>query len=209
MPLAAAVAGWVLVSSFPQGQLYRSADRNAPAMALRAEGRIDAPPWAVAEVLMNGWLHPGVMPHLLERRVVAAELCQAGAGDLPGCRRVWVYERYRPPLAGDRDYTYRIEVAHDHLADGGGFAFTWELDDQRGPPPPPGVVRMRFNKGGWWLSPDHQATRYGYRIAVDPGGSVPAWLVNLANKGKVPEIVAAVEEAARRLVQRRAAASPP
>jgi hypothetical protein len=197
MLLAAAV--WTLLASFPQGKLYRSEEEGARVVALRAEGRLAAPPWAVRKVLSTVWLYPGVAPYLVERRVLAADRCQDGARDLPGCRRVWAYERYSPPVVVDRDYVFRVEIATDELDAGGDFEIAWELDPSRGPPPPQDVVRMRRNTGAWRLSPDGDGTRFSYRISADPGGDLPAWVVNAANERQVPSVISSLEESARKL----------
>jgi len=204
-----AAAGWVLVASFPQGRLYRRADDGPSGVALRADGRMDAPAWAVRDVLLEPARHPGVAPYLVARRVVAAERCMDGAAGPPGCKVSWVYERFSPPVASDRDQVLRVEIRRDGLADGTEFELAWELDDGRGSPPPQGVVRTRRNRGAWRVAPDGGATRFSYWLALDPGGDVPAWIVDRGNRTQVPAVIAAVEEAARRLAADRAAASAP
>ena len=47
-------------------------------------------------------------------------------------------------------------------------------------------------------------SRFRYHIDIDPGGSVPSWIVNMANKSQVPSVVAAVEDEAQKLAVRRA-----
>jgi hypothetical protein len=201
---AAAVAAWVLVSSFPQGQLYRSEREGSEVVALRAEGRLKAPAWAVREVLATGWKYDGVSPYLAERKVLAGTECRGGARDLPGCRAVWAYERYDPPVVGSRDYVFRMEVVDDGLEAGGAFELAWALDESRGAPPE-GSTHMRANEGAWRITPDGAETRYAYRIVIDPGGGIPTWVVNMANKSSVPKVIAAVEEEAGKLAAERAA----
>ena len=210
MRLVLAVAAWALVSSFPQGKLYRMEREESDLVALRAEGKLKAPAWAVREVLLHAFENDKISPYLAHRKVLHAEGCRDGAKDLPGCRKVWVYERYEPPLMSPRDYAFRMEVAVDGVDDGGDFELRWEIDERHGAPPE-GAVHMKRNTGGWEISPAGEAeSRFTYRIDADPGGSVASWIVNMANKSQVPAVIAAVEEEARkRALTRTRNAAPP
>src|SRR5512137_276830 len=106
MRTALAVAAWALVSTFQQGQLYRMEREGSAVVALRAEGTLDAPAWAVRDVLLRAFESDRLSPYLAHRKVLHAEGCREGAKDLPGCKKVWVYERYEPPLVGPRDYAF-------------------------------------------------------------------------------------------------------
>jgi hypothetical protein len=210
MRLAVAVATWALVSTFPQGKLYRMEREENDLVALRAEGRIQAPAWAVRDVLRRGFESDRISPYLAQRKVLHAEGCRPGAKDVPGCKKVWVYERYEPPLLSARDYAFLMEVAVDDVDDGGDFELRWQLDERHGAPPE-GAVHMRRNTGAWEISPaGNDESRFIYRIDIDPGGSVAGWIVNMANKSQVPSVIAAVEDEARkRALTRTRSASPP
>jgi hypothetical protein len=203
MRLVLAVAAWALVSTFPQGKLYRMEREDSDLVALRAEGRLQAPAWAVRDVLLHAFESDKISPYLASRKVLHAEGCREGGKDLPGCRKVWVYERYEPPLMSPRDYTFRMEVGADDVDDGGDFQLRWELDDRHGAPPE-GAIHMVRNTGAWEISPGPDGTcRFTYRIDIDPGGSVAGWIVNMANKSQVPSVIAAVEDEARKRVLTR------
>jgi hypothetical protein len=208
MRLVLAVAAWALVSSFPQGKLYRQERPDSDLVALRAEGRFQAPAWAVRHVLLRGFESDRISPYLAHRKVLHAEGCREGSKDLPGCRKVWVYERYEPPLMSPRDYAFRMEVAVDDVDDGGDFELRWTIDEKHGAPPE-GAVHMKRNTGGWEISPvGASESRFTYRIDADPGGSVAGWIVNLANKSQVPSVIAAVEEDAKKLALTRTRSEP-
>jgi hypothetical protein len=200
--LASLAATWILIATFPQGNLYRMEQEGTGVVALRAEGMLRAPAWAVREVLLRGWRYDRISPYLAERRVLHAEGCRDGASELPGCRRVWVYERYDPPIVGTHDYAFRVEIAADDVDRGGDFELDWELDESHGKPPD-GAAHMRVNRGAWELSPAGQRTRFGYRLSADPGGSLPAWMVNIANRSQVPSVISAVEDEAQKLAESR------
>jgi hypothetical protein len=203
MRFVLAVAAWALVSTFPQGKLFRQERPDSDLVALRAEGKFQAPAWAVRQVLLHAFENDRISPYLAHRKVLHAEGCRDGVKDLPGCRKVWVYERYEPPLMSPRDYAFRMEVAVDDVDDGGDFELRWTLDEKHGAPPE-GAIHMKRNTGSWEISPAGASeSRFTYRIDVDPGGSVAGWIVNMANKSQVPSVIAAVEEDARKLALTR------
>jgi hypothetical protein len=198
MRLVLAVAAWAVVSTFPQGKLYRLEREDSDLVALRAEGKLGAPAWAVRDTLLRAFESDKLSPYLAHRKVLHAEGCREGERDLPGCRKVWVYERYDPPLMSPRDYAFLMEVTTDGISDGGDFELRWHLDESHGAPPE-GAVHMRRNTGSWEISPAGEGeSRFVYRIDIDPGGSVASWIVNMANKSQVPSVIAAVEEEARK-----------
>lgn len=209
MRLAIAVAAWALVSTFPQGKLYRLEREESDLVALRAEGKLQAPAWAVRDALLHAFENDKISPYLAHRKVLHAEGCREGGKDLPGCRKVWVYERYEPPLMSPRDYAFRMEVAVDDVDQGGDFELRWQIDESRGAPPE-GAVHMKRNTGGWEISPAGEGeSRFTYRIDADPGGSVAGWIVNMANKSQVPAVIAAVEEEARKRALTRTRSAAP
>jgi hypothetical protein len=204
MRLALAVAAWALVSTFPQGRLYRLEGTDGGPVALRAEGTLQAPAWAVRDALLRAFESDKLSPYLAHRKVLHAEGCQGDAKDLPGCRKVWVYERYDPPMVGPRDYAFRMEVVVDDTESGGDFELRWTIDESHGAPPE-GAIHMLRNTGGWEIAPaGADGSRFRYHIDADPGGSVPSWIVNIANRSQVPSVIAAVEDEARKLALKRA-----
>jgi len=59
-----------------------------------------------------------------------------------------------------------------------------------------GVVRISTCEGYWSLERLSPAsTRVIYWLYTDPGGSIPAWIANKANKTSVPDLMRAVPRA--------------
>ena len=205
MRLVVAVATWALVSSFPQGKLFRMEREESDLVALRAEGTLKAPAWAVRDVLLHGFESDKLSPYLAHRKVLHAEGCRDGARDLPGCRRVWVYERYEPPLMGARDYAFRMEVVVDDVDEWRGLRAA--LGDRREPRRPSGGVdahgpqhrRLGDLAGRRRRSAGSATTSTSTRAAA-----FACWIVNMANKSQVPSVIAAVEDEAQKLALRRA-----
>jgi hypothetical protein len=43
------------------------------------------------------------------------------------------------------------------------------------------IVRVKYSRVNWTVTPiNNKQFKVDYRIQIDPGGSVPAWLVNLS-----------------------------
>ena len=112
---------------------------------------------------------------------------------------VWAYNRVKPPVATARDYCIKIvSDANDDASDfhdfspSNVFVASWEVDNSEGPRPCKGVVRLRRNRGSWRVADDARGgVAVTYRVLTDPGAGVPGWLVDVANKTSVPDVLRA------------------
>jgi hypothetical protein len=112
---------------------------------------------------------------------------------------VWAYNRVKPPVASARDYCIKIvSDANDDASDfhdfspSNVFVASWEVDNSEGPRPCKGVVRLRRNRGSWRVADDARGgVAVTYRVLTDPGAGVPGWLVDVANKTSVPDVLRA------------------
>ena len=118
---------------------------------------------------------------------------------------VWAYNRVKPPVASARDYCIKIvsDIVSDDIADfhdfssSNVFVASWEVDELEGPRPCKGVVRLRRNRGSWRVADDARGgVAVTYRVLTDPGAGVPGWLVDVANKTSVPDVLRAFAERA-------------
>ena len=126
------------------------------------------------------------------------------ARDARGVRDVvWVYNRVKLPFASARDYSIKIvssPIAYDSddSDDACVFVSSWTEDDSVGPAPRKGVVRLRRNRGSWRVADAADGgVAVTYRALADPGPGVPGWLVDVANKRSVPDVLRAFERRAR------------
>jgi hypothetical protein len=85
----------------------------------------------------------------------------------------WTYERVGAPMAHDRDYT--IHVARE-LTNDGGCIVHFETQNDKGPPPQPGAVRVPAIHGSWEVSAEPTGTHIVYIVYSEPGGVIPAFL---------------------------------
>lgn len=74
----------------------------------------------------------------------------------------------------DRDAIYRIETIREPSG-----PVRIEMGVQpEALPEQEGRVRVRRAQGGWKLTPEEGGTRVAWELHLEPGGSVPTWLIN-------------------------------
>ena len=167
-----------------------------------AKGIVDAPPHVVRAVIADLERYPAFMPYVKESRVLGRD----ASGDVLNYQRL----SFGLPLVRDRHYVIRI-TERGYRDDGGrrAWAFVWRLEDGVPNGASPDAVRVSINNGYWDLRPSagsESATDVRYCVFTDPAGSLPKWLVGLANTEGVPQLFAAVSDAA---ASPRYAALPP
>lgn len=85
------------------------------------------------------------------------------------------YEQISPPVVANRDYAVR---ARRLRADDGSCRMTFEAANEQAPAKPDGWVRITKLRGEWRFEPGAGGkTRVTYVIFSDPGGSIPAFMV--------------------------------
>ena len=159
---------------------------------VNAQGIIDAPPHVVRAVVADLARYPEFMPYVKESRILSQ--------DTPG--EVTNYQRlsFGIPFVQDRHYVIRITERGYRDADRRrGWAISWRLQDGLPPGASPDAIRVSVNSGYWDLRPvkgSDRSTDTRYCVLADPAGSLPKWIVGMANTEGVPQIFAAVASAA-------------
>jgi uncharacterized membrane protein len=154
---------------------------------VKASTLIDAPAADVWRVIRDYANYSKTMPYTEESRVVSTE----GEGKV-----ITFYCLVNAPLVDKRDFAIRILDESD-WKDGKGFMkATWTAATQGAPAEREGVVRVKLNRGYWLLEPreDGKKTFVTYYIYTHPGGSLPAWVADKANKSSVPDLLRAVRK---------------
>lgn len=115
-----------------------------------------------------------------------------------GDDHVIVYQRSKVPLLAERDYVVRIDQRVERT-EGVVYFTVWSPGvSEKAPPMDSTRVRITSIRGEWRLSPAGQGkTRVRYTVFMDPGGSVPKTLANLAGRRGLPSIMEAVEAEAQ------------
>ena len=158
-----------------------------------AQSRIDAPPQAVRAVIADLEGYPGFMPYVKESRVLGRE----ASGDALNYQRL----SFGMPFVQDRHYVIRV-TEREYRDDVGrrAWAFVWRLEDGLPSDARTDAVRVSVNSGHWDVRPAAGAggaTDLHYCVFTDPAGSLPKWLVGLANTEGVPQLFAAVSATAK------------
>lgn len=157
------------------------------------EGKLDAHPADLQETLCDAPRFPGFMPHVKEARVLD------GNGKVD-----FVYVRVEPPVGSSRDYVSKVVLLESVRPDGSGrFRQIWRAVPDR-IPERRGIVRLKINEGSWEISPSgERQSHFVYRFRVDPGGWVPGFVREMANREAIPETLRAVEREAQRRARAR------
>lgn len=108
---------------------------------------------------------------------------------------VWYnYQRVAPPMISKRDYTLRYESFTDPAKQS--YRIEWRTANDHGPAPVRGVIRLDTCYGSFTLEPREKGgkTLITYLVRVDPGGQVPPWVANIANRMSIPDLLRDVRD---------------
>jgi hypothetical protein len=172
--------------------------RSWPGSAVRevwAEGDMEVEVQDIQAAVMDAEAYPRFMPYIKESRFI-------GQADANGSGIV--YTRMEPPIVQKRDCVLKVTLKKGVDEDGQGtFANRWEaLPDHL--PTRTNVVRLRTNEGSWEARPTSSGhSHVTYRFAVDPGGWLPSFAVNIGHKTGVMDAFRAIEREARRRAAER------
>ena len=87
----------------------------------------------------------------------------------------------------DRRYTVRVETGAVETGAGTGWQARWTYVEGSG--------NVRESRGSWTLIPlDSERTVVVYRVLTDPGGRLPAWIVDYTAPRALRRVLAAVRE---------------
>lgn len=192
---ALAAAGWQQISPGPI--LIRARQRpNSPVRDLWAEGDLDAPVRDIQDVIRDCPNQPRFMPYMKE--------CRALPSTAPDGSEL-VYSKLAPPFVEPRDYVLKVFVDRSVGADGKGEFLSRWVAQPDALAVNKGIIRIRVNEGSWHAYETNGKTHLVYRLAADPGGTLPPSIANLSNKSAVIDTFNAIEREARKRARARGA----
>jgi hypothetical protein len=189
LPALAGEGGWTVVSEGPVVVKTRE-QSGSPVKEVWAEADLEASAYDVQQTLLEPERFPRFMPYVKEVRTL-------GTPDEDG--GVFVYTRVAPPVIGDRDYVVK-SICEEQVDEQGQGAFRqrWVSAPDR-LPQRQHITRLRLNQGSWHVTPKGEKRAHViYRFQVDPGGFVPAFAADMANRSGVRDTLKAVEREAQR-----------
>jgi len=150
-----------------------------------AVAEVEAPPEVVFNVITDFERYPDFMPYVKESRVLS---CM-------GDSEVITYARVVPPFVSERDYPLKVRMTHGMSSNGGVFKIEWTAIPEA-QPEIEGVVRVKLNEGSWLAEPREGGTRtrLTYTLLTNPGGLIPAFVVNMSNTIAIPKLFEAVKK---------------
>lgn len=106
----------------------------------------------------------------------------------------YMYQRLDLPIVSDRDYTLRYHTIENPRKNS--YQVLWEIANNKGPAVQKNVVRVVTCHGSLTIQPDDKTptTRISYILYTDPGGYIPDWLVNFANRRSIPDVLRAIRK---------------
>lgn len=189
-PAWAADGDWVTVVEGP----ITIKNRAVPDSAVKeiwAEGDMAAPVQDLQDTLMKPELFRDFMPYLKDSREISKKQADGS---------VYVYTLIDLPVVGKRDYIVQVWLRESVQPDGAGtFRNEWKaVPDYL--PRRSNINRVTLNSGGWTITPlgDGSKSHVVYKFAVDPGGWVPSFAVNMGNEKGVGDTFRAVEKEAQK-----------
>ena len=159
---------WKLNTNKDGIKVFTSLPENSPFKAVKTVGNVEATMSQLAMVLMDvsnteDWVYGAKNPKLLK---------QFSPTDL-----IYYAEAALPWPMTNRDFIIRITMTQDPVTK----VVTMSTENlPKYVPEKKGIVRIYRSTGIWKLTPVEKGViRVEYTLQVDPGGSIPAWLVNL------------------------------
>ncbi len=179
-------SSWKQVNESDDGiTVYSRRKEGSRVREVMAESSIEAPVNEVLKVVSDYANYAEFMPY-----VKKCEVLDERNGE------VVVFQQldFLPPIS-DRYYTIVLKKISDPQQEGG-VQVQWKLAmDERAKKTGKGIG-VPINRGGWRLLPESNGTgtKIYYYVLTDPGGSIPAWVSNIANTVAVPKIIRAVRD---------------
>lgn len=184
VPQLAIAAGWQAVLDRDGVHVEVREVPGSRVQEIRGQAVVGASPEVLFAILRDARAYADIVPHNESVTLLRTTGDEA------------VYHMViHPPWLSRRDYCVRSTPI---TLGNGTYLARWSLATDSCPAPGRSVVRIQRNEGFWMLSPTQagKATQVTYQGITDPGGQVPAWIVNRASPRELPTIFRGLRRAA-------------
>lgn len=176
--------GWDKVSD-KDGILIERLLHEGGLYEIRATVHAPVTPAQFAETLWKHEDYPSFVPYLKSLKTIKTS----------GNER-WNYEQVHMPVVSDRDYTVHLTRGEPDRASGV-TQIQFVSANEVGPPPLKDHVRIERIKGSWTIEPAEGGCDVTYDLFSDPGGGVPLWIINSAQKDATRDFMLAMVKRAK------------
>ena len=145
-------------------------NRGSGILQTRVSGTINCPSDKLWKALTTPESYMELMPKTLESEHI---------DEKPRKKQLYCYQRVDGGPSSDRDYTLFINWSVKDTKQGKKYDRKWEVDNDKGPDPVKGVVRVEGNEGTWTLTPLRgKKSKLEQLSYFEPGGSLWAMIAN-------------------------------
>jgi hypothetical protein len=185
----ATTGGWHQVSRTDDLIVMARSRSGSDVNEMLAVGTLDAPVDVMASLISDIEGHKTLLPHTTVSKVMHDD----------GDTKI-ALQRSEIPFLQAREYVIQIREKRARTHDGRAlFELAWTTAPTYARYVAADAVRIDVNEGTWTVEElANGKTRITFRLYVDPAGSVPAVLVNLAQGTSAQEVFAALRHHARR-----------
>jgi hypothetical protein len=175
---------WTMVNKTGDGiEIYSRSIAGTNIREYRASLTVNSTPAAVYQSAVHKETYDNISKYLEINRIIYTEN-----------PALWYnYQRINPPIISKRDYTLKYETTADKET--GNYIIWWVIANDHGPAAEPSVVRVETCRGKISITPaGNGSSLISYELITDPGGYIPAWAVNIANRTSLPDILRAIRD---------------
>jgi hypothetical protein len=177
--------GWAFIEETEAVRTYNRESSRSRVREVVAKSVIDGPPWRAFAAVSDYDRYADFMPYVKQSETIRKE---AGAR--------WVFQHlvFFFPIS-DRSYTIKLSDVKSRPRDKF-YCVEWSLaDDSAANRDMPGIVPS-VNDGLWILRPLEQGTKTDvtYFLHSDPGGWLPAGIIDRVNSMALPAVIRAVQK---------------
>lgn len=165
--------GWEVMNRDDGIETFRREVPGSPVIALKGRGKIDAPAWKVAAVILGTKRAPEWVDSLEESRVIRM---------ISPTSYIEYNHIGTPFIMKDRDFVSQVDIKVDRAAQT--IEMSYRPTDDPGVPVT-GHVRGEIITGSFRIVPvvSGRSSELNAELHCDPKGSVAKWIVNLFQKG--------------------------
>jgi ribosome-associated toxin RatA of RatAB toxin-antitoxin module len=172
--------GWETVSDAEGILVERRREPGTTFYEVRASTHSPFPPSVIFATLWKHQEYVEFVPYLKKLEILTQS-----------AQEKVIYEQISMPLVSDRDYT--VKITAEHSATNGVIQLHFVAVPDEGPPEHPNYVRVKHIQGGWTLEPTSDGgSDVTYVVASQPGGTIPAWIINAVQKEATPNLLKAM-----------------